>query len=76
MMKMSLNSGVCIGCDYPGCYANSDMYPEARGARLNNMKNLYKVIEANGWVIDAPSEGVVKYYCCREHANDKNMAYK
>ncbi len=73
---MSLNSGVYIACDYPGCPATSDDYLEARGTRWNNMSNLYLCIEREGWRTVFPLDidsGKVKHYC-KKHANDKNMA--
>lgn len=72
---MSLNSGVCIGCDYPGCTANSDDYPAARGARMNNMKNLFQVLLDNGWMFERSSTDTQVRYYCKEHENGwHNMA--
>lgn len=46
---MTLNTGICIICDHPGCRASSDDHPSTRGFRFGRINELLDALTALGW---------------------------
>lgn len=62
---MGLLRGVYLGCDQPGCSADTDDTPELRGMRV-----VYELLEAAtkaGWQIDKGRGGKPDRHYCPLH---------
>lgn len=63
---MGLQRGVYLGCDQPGCRADSDDNPDLRGMR--SVADLLDAAKKAGWQIDKGKRGQPDRHHCPEHA--------